>query len=148
MTRQTFEQAQRGNFLVLKEHDGKHVYTKYLAYDPEHLAFDEKKPAVCLDVVVREEDGSFTEYPKSWQGGAIVLSYFLGSKSGKVKPKEVGFESISKVNVLPPQPGRKYGSVALNSPTDREANDALYDYVDSREAKVAELSDAAENPWD
>lgn len=147
MTRQTFEAAQRGGYLVLKNEEGKHIYSKFLAYDPEHLAFDEKKPAVNLDVVVREHDGSFTEYPNTWQGGAIVLSYFMGSKSGKVKPKEVGFESISKVQVLAPQPGRKYGSVALNAPSDREANDALYAYVDAREAKVAELAAGDSDPW-
>lgn len=144
---ESFEETTRGSFFKFSDNDGKHVFITYHRYDPEHDTKKYgKKPAVNVDLVVLESSGAFTEYNDQWIVGAAALAFFIGSKNGKLQPKDYGWQGVQKIKHLPPKDGNEKGSWAFTMPS-RDGYDALVAYVTEREEKVEELARSNDLPW-
>jgi len=149
---ESFEDSQRGGFFRFDQNEGKHVFVEFLAYEAEYETqrFG-KQPSVNVNLVALEEDGRFTEYNNQWIRGAAIVAFFMGSKSGTIKPKDRGWAGVVKINHLPPRPGSDRGSWAFASPSRDEYN-KLVQYVSEREnavdKAVEEAAASGSDPWD
>src|SRR4051812_12358047 len=118
---ESFEDSQRGGFIDLKNYKDHHLFLTYKAYNAEFETKKYgKKPSVNVDVVALEDDGSFTEYANQWLLGGALNAFFIGSKSGKIKPKDIGWQGVVKLVRLPPTPDNDKGSWAFASPSRNE----------------------------
>lgn len=143
-----FSETQRGGFFQPKNNKNKTVFLEYKGFDEKHPGYQGREtPMVNLNIVVLEDDGSFTEYNNQWVKGAVIITLFKGSKSGKIKEKAIGWCSIRKVVQLPANQGQENGAWAFNG-TDQESFDKVKKYIADRDQAVSAATESGSLPWD